>query len=93
VRAVPDRKEVRERMELITAVVMGIVGGLVVKALFLKQSHMLWDAVFGLVGGVVAYFLFSSVSADVTRAVFALGTAVVVAGVLHEIWSRFAKTA
>jgi uncharacterized membrane protein YeaQ/YmgE (transglycosylase-associated protein family) len=80
-------------MELITAIVMGIVGGLVVKALFLKQSHMLWDAVFGLVGGFGAYFLYSSVSTDVTKAVFALGTAVLVAGVLHEIRNRFVRPA
>jgi uncharacterized membrane protein YeaQ/YmgE (transglycosylase-associated protein family) len=76
------------------AVVMGIVGGLIVKALFLKESKLAWDAVFGLVGGVAAYFLYRSLSVDVLRAVFALGTAVVVAGLLHEAWTRIGgKTA
>lgn len=75
------------------AALMGIVGGLVVKTLFLKESNLTWDAVFGIVGGVAAYFLFKSLSADVLRAVFALGTAVVVAGVLHEVTKRLGKTA
>ena len=75
------------------AIAMGILGGLVVKALFLKESNLTWDAIFGLVGGVAAYFLYRSLSVDVLRAVFALGTAVVVAGVLHEVWTRFGKTA
>ena len=66
------------------AIAMGILGGLVVKALFLKESNLTWDAIFGLVGGVAAYFLYRSLSVDVLRAVFALGTAVVVAGVLHR---------
>jgi hypothetical protein len=70
------------------AIAMGILGGLVVKALFLKESNLTWDAIFGLVGGVAAYFLYRSLSVDVLRAVFALGTAVVVAGVLHEVWTR-----
>lgn len=81
-------------MVIAIAVVMGILGGLVVKALFLKQSKLAWDAAFGIVGGVAAYFLYRSLSVDVLRAVFALGTAVVVAGVLHEAWDRFGgKTA
>ena len=80
-------------MVIAVAVVMGIIGGLVVKALFLKESHLVWDAAFGLVGGVAAYFLYRSLSVDVLRAVFALGTAVVVAGLLHEVWTRFGKTA
>jgi hypothetical protein len=75
------------------AIAMGILGGLVVKALFLKESNLTWDAIFGLVGGVAAYFLYRSLNVDVLRAVFALGTAVVVAGVLHEVWTRFGKTA
>lgn len=78
---------------MITAIVMGIVGGLLMKALFLKDSHIVWDAVFGAVGGLAAYYLYSSLTADVTQAVFALGTAVVVAGILHAVWSRFAKAA
>ncbi|HLI57841.1 MAG TPA: hypothetical protein VKY26_12515 [Actinomycetota bacterium] len=75
-------------MVIAIAVVMGIVGGLLVKALFLKQSKLAWDAIFGLVGGVAAYFLYKSLSVDVLRAVFALGTAVVVAGIIHEAWDR-----
>jgi uncharacterized membrane protein YeaQ/YmgE (transglycosylase-associated protein family) len=74
---------------VITAIVMGIVGGLLVKALFLKDSHIMWDAAFGVVGGIAAYYLYTSLTADVSKAVFALGTAVVVAGFLHEIWRRF----
>jgi hypothetical protein len=70
------------------AALMGIVGGLLVKALFLKQSNIAWDAFFGVVGGVAAYFLYRELSVDVLRAVFALGTAVVVAGILHELWTR-----
>lgn len=81
-------------MVIAVAVVMGIIGGLVVKALFLKESKLAWDAIFGLVGGVAAYYLYRSLSTDVLRAVFALGTAVVIAGVLHEVWTRFfSKTA
>lgn len=80
-------------MEIITAVVMGIVGGLLVKALFLKDSHVLWDAAFGVVGGLASYYLYTSLESNVSSAVFALGTAVVIAGLLHEIWSRFSKTA
>jgi hypothetical protein len=72
---------------------MGILGGLVVKALFLKESNLVWDAVFGAVGGVAAYFLYRQLSVDVLRAIFALGTAVVIAGLLHEAWTRFGKTA
>ncbi len=75
-------------MVIAVAVVMGIVGGLLVKALFLKKSNWAWDALFGLVGGVAAYFLYKSLSVDVLRAVFALGTAVVIAGILHEVWER-----
>ncbi|HEY2666284.1 MAG TPA: hypothetical protein VGK51_05555, partial [Actinomycetota bacterium] len=56
------------------AIAMGILGGLVVKALFLKESNLTWDAIFGLVGGVAAYFLYRSLNVDVLRAVFALGT-------------------
>jgi hypothetical protein len=58
------------------------------KALFLKDSHIVWDAAFGAVGGLAAFYLYDSLTADATQAVFALGTAVVVAGILHAIWSR-----
>jgi len=87
----PDGKEADVVIGI--AVAMGILGGLLVKALFLKESNLTWDAVFGLVGGVAAYFLYRSLNVDVLRAVFALGTAVVVAGILHEVWTRFGKTA
>lgn len=81
-------------MVIAVAIVMGIIGGLIVKALFLKESNLMFDALFGLVGGVAAYFLYRSLSADVLRAVFALGTAVVIAGVLAEAWKRIGgKTA
>lgn len=75
-------------MDVLIAVVMGIVGGLLIKALFLKDSHVVWDVIFGAVGGLAAFYLYDSLTADVTRAVFALGTAVVIAGILHAIWSR-----
>ena len=78
---------------MITAIVMGVVGGLLVKALFLRESHIAWDAAFGAIGGLAAYYLYAELTADVVKAVFALGTAVVIAGVLHAIVSRLAKTA
>src|SRR5205085_12039255 len=74
------------------AIAMGILGGLVVKALFLKESNLIWDAIFGLVGGVAAYFLYRSLNVDVLRAVFALATAVVVAVVLHDVLTCFGYT-
>ncbi len=80
-------------MEILTFIVMGIIGGLLVKALFLKESHIVWDAAFGAIGGVAAYYLSTSLTADVTQAVFTVGTAVVVAGLLHEVWKRLGKTA
>ncbi|MCA1840487.1 MAG: hypothetical protein ABR507_03785 [Actinomycetota bacterium] len=80
-------------MEILTAVVMGIIAGLLVKALFLKDSHIMWDAAFGVIGGVVAYYLRTALTGHVNTAVFTLGIAVVVAGLLHEIWDRFHKTA
>lgn len=80
-------------MEILTAVVMGIVAGLLVKALFLKDSQVLWDAIFGVVGGLAAYYLYTSLSTDITKAVFTLGTAVVIAGILHAVWTRISKAA
>lgn len=82
-----------KKMEIITALVMGIVAGLLVKALFLNESNIAWDVIFGVVGAIAGYFLYTSLSADVTRAVFTVGTAVVVAGILHYLWSRLGKTA
>lgn len=78
---------------MITAIVMGIVGGLLMKALFLKDSHIVWDAVFGAVGGLAAFYLYGALTDEVGSAVSALATAVVIAGVLHAIWTRFAKAA
>jgi hypothetical protein len=76
------------------AILMGIVGGLIVKALFLKESNLVFDAVIGAAGGLAAWFLYRSLSADVLRAVFATGTAVVIAGLAHEVWQRIGgKTA
>jgi uncharacterized membrane protein YeaQ/YmgE (transglycosylase-associated protein family) len=80
-------------VEIITAIVMGIVAGLLVKYLFLKESNLTWVAVFGVVGAVIAYFLYTSLTADVTKAVFTLGAAVVIAGILHMLWSRLGKAA
>lgn len=76
------------------AILMGLVGGLIVKALFLKESNLVFDAVVGAAGGLAAWFLYRSLSADVLRAVFALGIAVVIAGLVHEAWQRIGgKTA
>lgn len=75
-------------MEIFTGILMGVVAGLLVKALFLKDSHIGWDAIFGVVGGVAGFYLFSSLHTEVTKAVFALGSGILVAGVLHEIWRR-----
>jgi uncharacterized membrane protein YeaQ/YmgE (transglycosylase-associated protein family) len=80
-------------MEILTAVVMGIIAGLLVKALFLKDSHIMWDAAFGVVGGLAAYYLRTALTGDVNTAVFTLGIAVVVAGLIHEVWDRIHKTA
>lgn len=74
--------------KVLIAIVMGVVGGLLMKALFLKESHIVWDAVFGAVGGLAAFYLYDALNADQTEAVFALGTAVVIAGLIHAIWSR-----
>ena len=75
-------------MEINTAIQKGVVAGLLVKALFLKDSHIGWDAIFGVVGGVAGFYLFSSLHTEVTKAVFALGSGILVAGVLHELWER-----
>lgn len=75
-------------MEMLTGILMGIVAGLLVKALFLKDSNIGWDAIFGIIGGVAGFYLYTSLTAEVTKAVFALGSGVVVAGILHEVWRR-----
>ncbi len=81
-------------MEIITAVVMGAVAGLLIKALFLKDSPIIWSVAFGAIGGLVAYYLSTALTEDVTTALATVGTAVIVAGVLHELWNRFGgKTA
>lgn len=81
-------------MEILTAIVVGVVAGILVKALFLKDSQLIWVALFGAVGGLAAYYLHSALTADVIKAVFMLGTAALIAGVFHELWNRFGgKTA
>ena len=75
-------------MEIFTGILMGVVAGLLVKALFLKDSHVGWDAIFGVVGGVAGFYLFSSLHTEVTKAVFALGSGILVAGILQELWHR-----
>lgn len=80
-------------MEIYTAIVLGIVGGLVMKALFLKDSPIVWDAVFGVVGGLVAYFLTTAVAGNFAEYLAIIGTAVIVAGLLHRIMSGLGKTA
>lgn len=80
-------------MEILTAVVLGIVAGLLMKALFLRESHIMWDVAFGAIGGLVSYGLVIAATPDVAGYVATIGTAVLVAGVLHEIWRRFGKTA
>ena len=81
-------------MEIFTGILMGALAGLLVKALFLKDSHIGWDAIFGVVGGVAGFYLYTSLTAEVTKAVFALGSGVMVAGILHEVWRRIGgKTA
>lgn len=78
---------------MITAIVMGVVGGLLMKALFLRESHIIWDVAFGGIGGLSAFYLQRYLNDDVTVAVFALGVAVVIAGILHAIYTRLAKPA
>lgn len=78
---------------IVLSIVMGIIGGLLVKTLFLKDSSVVYDAVFGVIGALVAYYLYTSLTADVTRALFTLGAAVVIAGILHFAWDRFSKAA
>ncbi len=63
------------------------------KALFLKDSPIVWDAVFGIVGGLVAYYMATALTADIARYVATTATALLVAGLLHEVWRRFGKTA
>ena len=81
-------------MEIFTGILMGVVAGLLVKALFLKDSNIGWDAIFGVVCGIAGFYLYTALSTEVTKAVFALGSGVVVAGILHELWRRLGgKTA
>jgi hypothetical protein len=75
-------------VEIFTGILMGVVAGLLVKALFLKDSHIGWDAIFGVVGGVAGFYLYASLTTEVTKAVFALGSGILVAGILHELWRR-----
>jgi len=74
------------KVDIFTGILMGIVAGLLVKALFLKDSNIGWVALFGVLGGVAGFSLYTHLTADVTKAVFALGSGIVVAGILHEVW-------
>ncbi len=76
-------------MEVLVAVVLGIAAGIFIKGVFLKDSSMLWDVVLGATGGLVAYFLAGALSESIYGYVATLGTAVVVAGVLTGLVSRF----
>lgn len=80
-------------MDIVLAVVMGIVAGLLIKALFLKDSELIWDLGFGAIGGLAAFYLRTALTADVVKVVFTIGTATMVAGVLHEVWKRIHKAA
>ncbi len=76
-------------MEVLAAVVLGIAAGFFIKGVFLKDSSMLWDVVLGATGGLVAYFLAGTLSESIYGYVATLGTAVIVAGVLTGLVSRF----
>ncbi|MDQ4149006.1 MAG: hypothetical protein M3164_03285 [Actinomycetota bacterium] len=79
-------------MEILTAVVVGVVAGILMKAVFLKESSLAWDAALGAVGGVVAYFLSTSLSATVYGYVALAGVALAIAGLLYGLTGRFGKT-
>ena len=78
--------------QILTAVVLGIVAGVLMKALFLKDSHIGWDVALGAIGGLVAYYI-ATASTNVADYVATIGTAVVVAGVLNLIRTGFGRTA
>ena len=80
-------------MEILIAIVLGVVAGLLMKALFLNESHIMWDVAFGAIGGLGAYYLFQVLTGDVAEGVRTLGIALVVAGILHQLYTRFGKTA
>src|SRR5207247_919261 len=69
----PKERGGRE-VEIFTGILMGVVAGLLVKALFLKDSHVVWDAIFGVVGGVGGFYLFASLHREVAQALFAVGS-------------------
>lgn len=80
-------------VDILVAIVLGVVAGLLMKALFLKESPVAWDVAFGAIGGLVAYYLATAVTGNAARYIATFATAVVVAGVLHELWRRLDKTA
>ena len=80
-------------MEILVAVVLGIVAGIVMKAIFLKESSMVWDAALGAIGGLVAYFLSTSLSPTVYGYVALAGVALAIAGLLYGLTGRFGRTA
>ena len=79
-------------MEVLAAVVLGIVAGVFIKGVFLKDSSILWDVVLGAAGGLIAYFLAGALSEDVYAYVATLGTATLIAGVLVGIFGQMRKT-
>ena len=79
-------------MEVLAAVVLGIVAGVFIKGVFLKDSSILWDVVLGAPGGLIAYFLAGALSEDVYGYVAMLGTATLIAGVLTGIVGQVRKT-
>ncbi len=76
-------------MEILTAIVLGVVAGLVMKFIFLKDAPVIWAAAFGVVGGVAAYYLQGALEGDVATAVTTTALALLVAGLLYEVWTRF----
>lgn len=77
-------------MEVLAAVVLGIAAGIFIKAVFLKDSSMVWNVVLGATGGLAAYFMAGALSESIYGYIATLGTAVVVAGVLIAISGKFA---
>ncbi len=80
-------------MEVLAAVVLGIAAGIFIKGVFLRETNTMWSVVLGAAGGIVAYFLSTTLSEDIYGYVATLGTAVVVAGILTLITTKFGKTA
>ncbi|MGQ0680156.1 MAG: hypothetical protein ACT4OM_10995 [Actinomycetota bacterium] len=80
-------------MEVLTAVVLGIAAGILIKTVFAKEAEMIWSVVLGAAGGLVTYFLSTMLSEGIYEYIATLGTATVVAGVLYALVGKFGKTA